>query len=855
MGLNWLISLNELRINGILADEMGLGKTIQVIAFLAYLSEARGVKGPHLIVCPNSVLMNWQKEFRKWLPSLRVVKLLPRKELRFDTFREVIKPRKFDVVLTTYEGINICRRELKRIKWRYVIVDEAHRLKNEESLLAKNLREFSTEQKILMTGTPLQNNLRELWALLNFILPELFDDPELFELSKQVDKSGTITPEQQEIRHVELIQAMHRILRPFILKRSKDTVDLKLPPKSEVHLYVGLTSFQVNLYKSILAKKPFTTDAPAIRNILMQLRKCCNHPFLFQGIHPEDADLESLVNSSGKMLLLDKLLTRLRSQKRQVLIFSQFTSMLTILEDYLCKKNYPYCRIDGETWIEERERQIEEFTHDESEKFVFLLSTRAGGLGINLVSADTVVIFDSDFNPQVDLQAMDRAHRIGQKNEVRVYRFISESTIEEKIVERQKIKMKWDNLVILKGKTATKQIMGKRELAELVNFGANTIFRVSGGTFKDEDIDQILEQGEKRTAMLSQKIEDNFKAKEPLLDLNIESINIYQFEGDDYQSRRAADEAAIRQAVEEEVASHRFKKRTVVIPIDVEPPVVISLPDHHFYQSKPRLIELLGRGDDLSPEEEAERDRLLATGFKTWNKHDLSSLLRAVERLGPENISAISLAIGRSEEDTAEYLKVLLERIAELPDSERILRNLEKAQKQRESKAEKEALLRRKCENVPSFEELEFEEAPYNKVRSKIFSIIHDKFLLFHAYKLGLGSSRAIKLAFQENKLFRFDFYIRSARESILSKRIIALIKMVQNEEEYLTSQKYLLHKQKLEQKKRKETENRPISRPKQPKSKNSESKIVDERLELVEIEPRDLSDALPEFRMFLPRR
>lgn len=442
---------------------MGLGKTIQIIAFLGYLSQYRKTNGPHLIVCPNSVLLNWFKEFKKWLPSLRVVKLLPRKEFRFEIFQNYIKTKNFDVVLTTYEGVNICKTELKKNKWKYIIVDEAHRLKNEESVLSKNLREFDASLKILLTGTPLQNNLRELWALLNFILPELFDDAELFDFSNFSDKNIAESADEQEKKNIELIQSMHRILKPFILKRSKDTVDLQLPPKTIIHLYIGLTELQLKIYKSILVKKPINEDAPAIRNILMQLRKCCNHPYLFPKVEEEEIAAynernpivietsnttsnnsasngppngELLIKSSGKMIVLDKLLSKLYPLKKKVLVFSQFTSMLSIIEDYLIYKGYSYCRIDGETLIDQREKQIEEFTTDDTEKFVFLLSTRAGGLGINLATADTVIIFDSDWNPQVDLQAMDRAHRIGQKSEVKIYRLVAEDTVEEKMIER-----------------------------------------------------------------------------------------------------------------------------------------------------------------------------------------------------------------------------------------------------------------------------------------------------------------------------------------------------------------------------------------------------------------------------------
>ena len=173
--------MNSIGFNGILADEMGLGKTIQTIALLAYLVQFKKIDGPYLIVCPNSVVSNWKREFSKWLPILEVVKLIPRKEFRDDIIKNQIQPRKFDVIITSFEGVTICKNVLSKIKWHYIIVDEAHRIKNDQSILSQNLRKFKTDLKLLITGTPLQNNLKELWSLLNFIMPEIFDDSSLFE--------------------------------------------------------------------------------------------------------------------------------------------------------------------------------------------------------------------------------------------------------------------------------------------------------------------------------------------------------------------------------------------------------------------------------------------------------------------------------------------------------------------------------------------------------------------------------------------------------------------------------------------------------------------------------------------------
>ncbi|KAL3334742.1 hypothetical protein AABB24_031127 [Solanum stoloniferum] len=450
-GLNWLIRLYENGINGILADEMGLGKTLQTISLMGYLHEFRGITGPHMVVAPKSTLGNWMNEIKRFCPVLRAVKFLGNPDERRYIREELLVAGKFDVCVTSFEMVIKEKSALRRFNWRYIIIDEAHRIKNENSLLSKTMRLYNTNYRLLITGTPLQNNLHELWALLNFLLPEIFSSAETFDEWFQI--SGET--DQQEV-----VQQLHKVLRPFLLRRLKSDVEKGLPPKKETILKVGMSQMQKQYYKALLQKDLEVVNSGGERkrllNIAMQLRKCCNHPYLFQGAEPGPPYTtgEHLVENAGKMVLLDKLLPKLKERGSRVLIFSQMTRLLDILEDYLLFRGHQYCRIDGNTGGEDRDASIEAFNKPGSAKFAFLLSTRAGGLGINLATADIVILYDSDWNPQVDLQAQDRAHRIGQKKEVQVFRFCTEYTIEEKVIERAYKKLALDALVIQQGRLA-----------------------------------------------------------------------------------------------------------------------------------------------------------------------------------------------------------------------------------------------------------------------------------------------------------------------------------------------------------------------------------------------------------------
>ncbi|KAJ3309718.1 hypothetical protein HDV04_005835 [Boothiomyces sp. JEL0838] len=479
VGLEWLISLYENGLNGILADEMGLGKTLQTIAFFAHLINV-GTNGPFLIVAPLSTIHNWKAEFDKFTKGINVLLYHGTPKERDELRRKYMnyKTKKaYPIVITSYE---LCMNDQKKMK----------------------------------------NNLAELWSLLNFLMPEIFNDleafEEWFEFGNNVDELGTKETLEENFKQ-SMVSSLHQILKPFLLRRIKTDVVLDLPKKREYLLYAPLTPKQKEIYEAILKKelaqlletemleqmdikkselaaeseskkrkrsvvfyqeideedledrikveqsKQSASDMVTtyvkklvgkqnLQQMIMQLRKVCNHPYLFRiGKESGESDgIPEILAWSGKMLLLDRLLPKLLENGHKVLIFSQMALMLDIIAEYLeIHKKYKYCRIDGDVKLADRQDQIVDFNNNPDLK-VFLLSTRAGGLGINLTAADTVIIFDSDWNPQADLQAQDRVHRIGQKKPVIVYRFVTANSVEKKIIDRAKAKRNLEKIVIHK---------------------------------------------------------------------------------------------------------------------------------------------------------------------------------------------------------------------------------------------------------------------------------------------------------------------------------------------------------------------------------------------------------------------
>jgi ATP-dependent DNA helicase len=640
-GLEWMLSLYQNGINGILADEMGLGKTIQTISMLAHLWENNSF-GPFLIAAPLSTTSNWVAEFEKWTPSIPVLLYHGDKKERERLRKTHLKnpgTKDFPVVVTSYEICMNDRKFLTHFGWQFIIIDEGHRIKNLDCRLIRELQQFQSANRLLITGTPLQNNLVELWSLLHFLLPTVFDKLSTFEswfdFSGLKDKSSfeqLLSEERQQY----LVKSLHAVLKPFLLRRVKTDVESLMPKKREYVLYAPLTPMQRELYQAILdgtsrsyledkaverlsvglssragtplsirgtnnslkrkaisgantpnksakssragtpasvastrgrgrAKRNYEEvsddeyfasidkeDTPEkeedldsegeeeriraatfeiakrqllqkkLGNPIMQLRLCCNSPYNFFNpflraevengeTFASDVDPdESLVSTSGKMLLLDSLLPPLIDGGHKVLIFSQFTTTLDLIGQYLALRSWPHSRIDGSVAQTERQAQILAFNKstpkDKHGTNIFILSTRAGGQGINLAAADTVILFDSDWNPQQDLQAMDRAHRIGQTRNVIVYRFATRNTVEQKLLESAEAKRRLEKLVIRKGGVRNNVGRGVEkeqeveELQKLLRRSDGEKFDIvgegEGRLFSDEELAILLDRSD-----------------------------------------------------------------------------------------------------------------------------------------------------------------------------------------------------------------------------------------------------------------------------------------------------------------------------------------------------------------------
>lgn len=714
-GLNWLISLHENNLSGILADEMGLGKTLQTISFLGFLRYHKNINGPHIVIVPKSTLDNWAREFARWTPEVRVLVLHGDKEERQKLITDRLLTCDFDVVISSYEIVIREKSSFRKFDWEYIIIDEAHRIKNEESLLSQIIRMFHSKNRLLITGTPLQNNLHELWALLNFILPDVFGESDAFDQWFTNDEQ-TENGKSQEAKQDSIVSQLHKVLKPFLLRRIKADVEKSLLPKQEMNVYIKMTDMQRKWYQKILEKDIDAVNGAngkkesktRLLNIVMQLRKCCNHPYLFEGAEPGPPFTtdEHLVYNAQKMIILDKLLKKFQKEGSRVLIFSQMSRMLDILEDYCYLREYEYCRIDGQTEHADRINSIDEFNKPGSSKFLFLLTTRAGGLGINLTTADIVILFDSDWNPQADLQAMDRAHRIGQTKQVKVYRFITENAIEEKVLERATQKLRLDQLVIQQGRNsgglanteAANKSASKNELLNMIQHGAAAMFDKSNESKEDDgadiDIEALLSESQTKTQELNKKYESlNLNALQNFT--NDESV--YEWNGENFKKKDISASninnighgwitLGKRERKENYSIDMYYKdvlntggRTTNASKSGPRQPKQLNLYDHQFYP--PQLFELYeleknyykkqigytvplksGKSGDLKvreldqkieqeeidnsrplTEEEKElKEKLLQQGFGNWNRRDFQHFILVNCKYGRNSISMIA---------------------------------------------------------------------------------------------------------------------------------------------------------------------------------------------------------------------
>ncbi|XP_065564759.1 chromodomain-helicase-DNA-binding protein Mi-2 homolog [Artemia franciscana] len=595
-GLNWLRYSWNNDTDTILADEMGLGKTIQTIVFLYSLYKEGHCPGPFLVTVPLSTIINWEREFETWAPDFYVVTYVGDKEcrivirehelsfeegaVRLSTKASRIRANtvKFHVLLTSYELIGIDAPLLSSIDWQVLVVDEAHRLKNNQSRFFKVLNNYVIRYKLLLTGTPLQNNLEELFHLLNFLCPSKFNNLHEFQ-----NEFATINKEEQ-------VKKLHDMLGPHMLRRLKSDVLKDMPSKSEFIVRVELSPMQKKYYKYILTRNYEALNTKggghqmSLLNIVMDLRKCCNHPYLFPTAQEEapynpngSYEYTACTKNSGKLVVLSKMLRVLKKQGHRVLIFSQMTKLLDILEDFLEGENYKYERIDGGITGSLRQDAIDRFNAPGAEQFVFLLSTKAGGLGINLATADTVIIYDSDWNPHNDIQAFSRAHRIGQANKVMIYRFVTRNSIEERVVQMAKKKMMLTHLVVHPGMgggagAPGKSGFSKQELDDILKFGTEELFK--------EDANE-------------EEIHYDDKAIEDLVDRSNEGIEQKESWANEYLSSFKVASYATKEGAEEEETDTEIIKQDAD---NTDPVYWEKLLRHHYEQAQEDVQKSLGKG-------------------------------------------------------------------------------------------------------------------------------------------------------------------------------------------------------------------------------------------------------------------
>ncbi|KAF8131403.1 SNF2 family N-terminal domain-containing protein [Boletus edulis] len=807
-GLNWLVSLYHNGLNGILADEMGLGKTLQTISFLSYLRHYRAVHGLHLIVVPKSTLQNWAREFEQWTPDVNVVVLTGTKEERAELIANRLIPQDFDVCVTSYEICLIEKSALKKFSFEYIVIDEAHRIKNVDSILAQIVRAFMSRGRLLITGTPLQNNLKELFALLNFICPEIFSDYADLDTFLHKDDAGA---DGEEEKSKKVVEALHKILRPFLLRRVKSDVEKNLLPKKEINIYVGLTEMQRKWYRSVLEKDIDAVNGltgkkegkTRLMNMVMQLRKVTCHPYLFDGAEPGPPYTtdEHLIENSGKMFILDKLLKSLKAKGSRVLIFSQMSRVLDILEDYCLFRGFRYCRIDGSTAHDDRIVAIDEYNKTDSDKFIFLLTTRAGGLGINLTSADIVVLYDSDWNPQADLQAMDRAHRIGQTKQVYVFRFITEGSVEERMLERAAQKLRLDQLVIQQGRQQQSKAANKDELLDMITHGAEKIINSSDDSLQQWEGEDFRAGGRKslnlnmlslskRERKLNYSVDSYFKdtlragpsktEKAPKMPRAPKQIQIQDFQFFD---------PALALLQERELAV--FKRLNGIAATTREPQGPDDTPEKLEAERAPAQ-EFIDTAEPLTEEEQALKEQYTEAGFHDWSRRDFQQFVRALENYGwTDDYDLLASEIqDKDAKAVKRYYTYFKKHWKELAEHPRIAARIAEGEAKRNKRSNLEHLLAKKISSVKHpMQELELN---YPTTKGKVYSEEEDRYLLCRLNHYGMRAEdvyERIKRDISEFPVFRFDWFFKSRSTQELQRRCNTLLGMIEKEAETLAQQ------------------------------------------------------------------
>ncbi|CAL2032997.1 unnamed protein product [Caenorhabditis brenneri] len=726
-GMNWMISLQKAGLNGILADEMGLGKTLQSIALLAHNKLVEKAVLPSLVIAPLPTVLNWGDEFQRFCPQLKVIVLQGLMEERRAQFRKGIKKGDIDVFIMSYETAINAAPVIRKHNLNYVIIDEAQRIKNEKVSLAVAVRSLRSSRRLLLTGTPFQNNVHELWALLYYLVPALFDDCDSFD---EYFSSASMSDE------VELINRLHRILNPFMLRRVKHDVEKSLLPKKEYKILMGLSDLQKEWYKKVLRKEIEIMNNEGkilpkkVYHILMHLREVSNHPYMFPAAEPSGPPFvtdESIVKASGKMMVLDKMLEKFKAEGSRCLIFSQFTMMLDIIEDYAIWKDIKYSRFDGKTVNDERFEKVREFNSEGSETFMFLMSTRSGGLGINLASADVVIIFDSDWNPQMDFQAIARAHRIGQKKQVRVFRLITQGTVDEYIIRTNEHKVRLGAVIIQDSQARMETTKTKHELLEMLNEAEHAVMAGELESIGEIDLDKMIKDAEDLAEEQAREKREKMAEDNKYLVQAKKDHEIWEYSGQNHwvDSRKQFEDFTVEGRLrknpkmagsedraftssefwnrygmycdhQHNVCNYRFYPARYLELCQKMFTYLNAQNQILYFHHKPPKVDK--NSPCLSDEELEELQKLQTERVCNWSYERFSVFIDNLRTVDRFNYVKLAKSITSEVEDVIKYSDVLWQRIDELPNKSIILSNVESYKIDCENNKEKNEMIKKKAD-------------------------------------------------------------------------------------------------------------------------------------------------------------